>query len=68
MLNEHNCENCSHYTVCARKEAMQGMINELKTRFYFGDYDGVSRLVPNVDWLRLTLSCNFFDPKTVKRL
>lgn len=35
MLNEHNCENCIHCTVCARKEAMQGMINELKTRFYF---------------------------------
>ena len=68
MLNEHNCENCIHYTVCARKEAMQGMINELKTRFYFGDYDGVSRLAPNVDWVRLTLSCNFFDPKTIKKL
>ena len=68
MLNEHNCESCIHCTVCARKEAMQGMINELKTRFYFGDYDGVSRLVPNVDWVRLTLSCNFFDPKTTKKL
>ena len=68
MLNEHNCENCIHCTVCARKEAMQGMINELKTRFYFGDYDGVSRLVPNVDWVRLTLSCNFFDPKRTEKL
>mgnify|MGYP001771663189 FL=1 len=68
MLNEHNCENCIHCTVCARKEAMQGMINELKTRFYFGDYDGVSRLIPNVDWVHLTLSCNFFDPKTTKKL
>ena len=68
MLNEHNCENCNHYTVCARKEAMQGMINELKTRFYFGDYDGVSRLVPNVDWVRLTLTCSFFDPKNRQKL
>lgn len=68
MLNEHNCENCIHCTVCARKEAMQGMINELKTRFYFGDYDGVSRLVPNVDWIRLTLSCSFFDPKRTEKL
>ena len=49
MMNEHNCENCTHCTVCARKEAMQGMINELKTHFYFCDYDGVSRLVPNLD-------------------
>lgn len=32
MLNEHNCENCIHCAVCARKEAMQGMITELKTR------------------------------------
>lgn len=68
MLNEHNCESCIHCTVCARKEAMQGMINELKTRFYFGDYDGVSRLVPNVDWIRLTLSCSFFDPKRTEKL
>ena len=68
MLNEHNCENCIHCTVCARKEAMQGMINELKTRFYFGDYDGVSRLVPNLDWVRLALTCSFFDPKTAKKL
>lgn len=68
MLNEHNCENCIHCAVCARKEAMQGMINELKTRFYFGDYNGVSRLVPNVDWVRLTLSCSFFDQKTTTRL
>ena len=68
MLNEHNCENCIHCTVCSRTEAMQGMITELKTRFYFGDYDGVSRLVPNVDWVRLTLSCNFFDPKNHQKL
>lgn len=68
MLNEHDCENCIHCTVCARKEAMQGMINELKTRFYFGDYDGVSRLVLNVDWVRLTLSCNFFGPKNHQKL
>lgn len=68
MLNEHNCENCTHYPICSRTEAMQGMINELKTRFYFGDYDGVSRLVPNVDWVRLTLSCNFFDPKNHQKL
>lgn len=68
MLNEHNCENCIHYAVCARKEAMQGMINELKTRFYFGDYDGVSRLVPNVDWVRITLSCSFFGPKRIEKL
>lgn len=68
MLNEHNCENCIHYTVCARKEAMQGMINELKTRFYFGDYDGVSRLISSVDWVRLTLTCSFFDPKNHQKL
>ena len=35
MLNEHNCENCIHCTVCARKEAMQGMINELKNSLLF---------------------------------
>ena len=68
MLNEHDCENCIHYPICSRTEAMQGMINELKTRFYFGDYDGVSRLVPNVDWVRLTLSCSFFDPKRTEKL
>ena len=68
MLNEHNCENCIHYTVCARKEAMQGMINELKTRFYFGDYDGVSRLISSVDWVRLMLTCSFFDPKNHQKL
>ena len=68
MLNEHDCENCIHCPIYARREAMQGLINELKTRFYFGDYDGVSRLVPNVDWVRLTLTCNFFDPKTAKKL
>ena len=38
MMNEHNCENCTHCAVCARKEAMQGMINELKTHFYFCDF------------------------------
>ena len=68
MMNEHNCENCTHCTVCARKEAMQGMINELKTHFYFCDYDGISRLVPNLDWVRLALTCSFFDPKMTKRL
>ena len=68
MLNEPDCENCIHYTVCARKEAMQGMINELKTRFYFGDYDGVSRLISSVDWVRLTLTCSFFDPKNHQKL
>ena len=30
MLNEHNCENCIHYPICIRKEAMQNMIAELK--------------------------------------
>lgn len=68
MLNEHNCENCIHCPICSRTEAMQGMITELKTRIYFTDYDGVSRLIPNVDWVRLTLSCNFFDPKNHQKL
>lgn len=68
MLSEHNCENCTHCPICARKEAIQDMINELKTRFYFTDYDGVSRLIPSVDWVRLKLTCSFFDPKTTKKL
>ena len=68
MMNEHNCENCTHCTVCARKEAMQGMINELKTHFYFCVYFVLSRLVPNLDWVRLALTCSFFDPKTTKKL
>ena len=68
MLNEHNCENCTHYPICARTEAMQGMITELKTHRYFTDYDGVSRLIPNVDWVRLTLTCSFFDPKNRQKL
>ena len=68
MLNEHSCENCIHYPICARTEAWQGMVTELKTRFYFGDYDGVSRLIPNVDWVRLTLTCSFFDPKNHQKL
>lgn len=68
MLNEHSCENCIHYPICARTEAWQGMVTELKTHKYFTDYDGVSRLVPNLDWVRLTLSCSFFDPKMTKKL
>ena len=44
------------------------MMNELKTHFYFCDYDGVSRLVPNLDWVRLALTCSFFDPKMTKKL
>ena len=68
MLSEHNCENCTHYPICARTEAMQGMITELKTHRYFTDYDGVSRLISGVDWVRLTLTCSFFDPKNHQKL
>ena len=68
MLNEHDCENCIHYPICSRTEAMQGMITELKTRRYFTDYDGVSRLISSVDWVRLTLTCSFFDPKNRQKL
>ena len=68
MLNEHNCENCIHYPICTRKEAMQNMITELKTRYYFTDYDGSKRLIPDVDWVRFTLTCSFFNLKTTMRL
>ena len=68
MLNEHDCENCIHCPICARKEAMQGMITELETRRYFTDYDGVNRLISSVDWIRLTLTCSFFDPKNRQKL
>ena len=68
MLNEHNCENCIHYPICTRKEAMQNMIAELKTHYYFTDYDGSKRLIPDVDWVRLALTCSFFNLKTTKRL
>lgn len=49
MLNEHSCENCIHYPICARTEAWQGMVTELKTHKYFTDYDGSKRLIPSVD-------------------
>ena len=68
MLNEHNCENCIHYPIYTRKEAMQNMIAELKTHYYFTDYDGSKRLISDVDWARLTLTCSFFNLKTTKRL
>ena len=68
MLNEHNCENCIHYPICTRKEAMQNMIAELKTHYYFTDYDGVSGLISSVDWVRLTLTCSCFDPKNHQKL
>ena len=68
MLNEHSCENCIHYPICARTEAWQGMVTELKTHKYFTDYDGSKRLIPSVDWVRLALTCSFFDPKTTKKL
>lgn len=68
MLNEYNCENCAHYPICARTEAWQGMIDELKTRKHFTDYDGASRLVSDIDWVRLTVTCSFYDPKMSKRL
>ena len=68
MLNEHSCENCIHYPICTRKEAMQNMITELKTRIYFKDYNGSSRLIPDVDWVRLTLTCSFFEPKNRQKL
>lgn len=68
MLSEHNCENCTHYQICARTETFRGITTELKTRIYFKDYDGSSRLIPDVDWARLTLTCSFFDPKTTKKL
>lgn len=68
MLNEHNCENCIHCAVCMRKEAKQGIANDLENCFYFRDYDGASRLVPDVDWVRLTLTCSFFDPKRTEKL
>lgn len=68
MLNEHSCENCIHYPICARTEAWQGMVAELKTHKYFTDYDGSKRLIPSVDWVRLTLTCSFFDPKNHQKL
>lgn len=68
MLNEHDCKNCVHYPICTRKEAMQNMIAELKTHYYFTDYDGSKRLIHDVDWLRLTITCSFYNPKMTKRL
>lgn len=68
MLNEHSCENCIHYPICARTEAWQDMVTELKTHKYFTDYDGSKRLIPSVDWVRLTLTCSFFDPKNHQKL
>lgn len=68
MLNEHDCENCIHYPICARTEAWQGMVTELKTHKYFTDYDGSKHLIPSVDWVRLTLTCSFFDPKNHQKL
>ena len=68
MMNEHNCENCVHYPICARTVTFQRINTELKTRRYFTDYDGVSRLISSVDWVRLTLTCSFFDPKNRQKL
>ena len=68
MLNEHDCENCIHYPICARTKALQGMITELKTRKHFTDYDGASCLISDIDWVRLTLTCSFFDPKNHQKL
>ena len=68
MLNEHDCENCIHYPICARTKALQGMATELKTRKHFTDYDGASCLISDIDWVRLTLTCSFFDPKNHQKL
>lgn len=68
MLNEHNCENCAHYPICARTVTFQRINTELKTIIYFEDCDGSSRLIPDVDWVRLTLTCSFFDPKNHQKL
>ena len=51
MLNEHDCENCIHYPICARTKAWQGMVTELKTRKHFMDYDGASCLISDIDWV-----------------
>ena len=50
------------------KKLCKNMIAELKTHYYFTDYDVSKLLIPDVDWVRLTLTCSFFNPKTTMRL